>query len=151
MNQENERACRGGTRYNFSNENFDVWVAFYEDVHARDIWAIQAVLTVDLDDARRSDRNISLHSVIECRQHAGFSSMVIQEAFPQQTILGLVASGLGVSLIHASVERIQQQGVVTKSLIEAAPQLQSAIVWSASTSHPAILKLLEVTREISFD
>ncbi|MDJ0703868.1 MAG: LysR substrate-binding domain-containing protein [Leptolyngbyaceae cyanobacterium MO_188.B28] len=90
-------------------------------------------------------------AIISFCQHAGFSPMVIQEAFPQQTILGLVASGLGVSLIHASVERIQQQGVVTKSLIEATPQLQSAIVWPASTSHPAILKLLEVIREISFD
>ena len=88
-------------------------------------------------------------SIISFCQHAGFSPLVIQEAFPQQTILGLVASGLGVSLIHASVERIQQQGVVTKSLIEATPQLPSAIAWPANTTHPAVFKLLAVTRDIS--
>lgn len=56
----------------------------------------------------------------------------------------------GVSLIHASIERIQQRGVVTRPLKETTPQLESAIVWSSSTSHPALPKLLEVIREISF-
>ena len=90
-------------------------------------------------------------SIISFCQQAGFSPAIAQEAFPQQTILGLVASGIGVSLIHASVKRIQQQGVVTRSLIEATPQLASAIVWSSDTTHPAVSKLLEVTKELSYD
>lgn len=90
-------------------------------------------------------------SIISFCQQAGFSPAIAQEAFPQQTILGLVASGIGVSLIHASVKRIQQQGVVTRSLIEATPQLASAIVWPSDTTHPAVNKLLEVTKELSYD
>ncbi|MDB9526260.1 LysR substrate-binding domain-containing protein [Oscillatoria sp. CS-180] len=86
-------------------------------------------------------------AIISFCQQSGFSPTVVQEAFPQQTILGLVASGLGISLIHASVERIQQRGVVTRSLKEITPQLESAIVWSPDTLHPALFKLLEVTRE----
>ncbi|MEM1309371.1 MAG: LysR substrate-binding domain-containing protein [Cyanobacteria bacterium P01_H01_bin.153] len=89
-------------------------------------------------------------AIISFCQQSGFSPTVVQEAFPQQTILGLVASGLGVSLIHASIERIQQRGVVTRPLTETTPQLESAIVWSPDTPHPALLKLLEVTRETVF-
>lgn len=90
----------------------------------------------------------TLHDAITsfCQQ-SGFSPTVVQEAFPQQTILGLVASGLGVSLIHASVECIQQRGVVTRPIREITPQLESAIVWASDTPHPALCKLLEMTRE----
>lgn len=89
-------------------------------------------------------------SIISFCQSAGFSPTVIQEAFPQQTILGLVASGLGVSLIHASADRIRQRGVVMRSLIEATPQLESAIAWSANTTNPAVFKFLETTNELTF-
>lgn len=88
-------------------------------------------------------------AIISFCQQSGFSPTVIQEAFPQQTILGLVASGLGISLIHASIERIRQRGVVTRSLKEITPQLESAIVWSPDTPHPALRKLLELVREIA--
>lgn len=87
-------------------------------------------------------------SIIGFCQSAGFSPTVIQEAFPQQTILGLVASGLGVSLIHASADRIQQRGVVMRSLIEATPQLESAIAWSANTTNPTAFKFLDITKEL---
>ncbi|NEQ47343.1 MAG: LysR family transcriptional regulator [Leptolyngbya sp. SIOISBB] len=87
-------------------------------------------------------------AIISFCQQSGFSPTVVQEAFPQQTILGLIASGLGVSLIHASVECIQQRGVVTLPLREITPQLESAIVWSTDTPHPALFKFLEVVQEI---
>lgn len=90
----------------------------------------------------------TLHdAIISFCQQSGFSPTVVQEAFPQQTILGLVASGLGISLIHASVECIQQRGVVTRPIREITPQLESAIVWPRSTHHPALFKLLEVIEE----
>jgi len=89
-------------------------------------------------------------AIISFCQQSGFSPTVVQEVFPQQTILGLVASGHGISLIHASVERIQQRGVIIRSLKEITPQLESAIVWSPDTPHPALLKLLKVIRDIPF-
>lgn len=89
-------------------------------------------------------------SIISFCQQAGFSPLVIQEAFPQQTILGLVAAGLGVSLIHASVRCIQQRGVVTRPLIEETPYLESAIAWYPQTNHPALPHLLNLVRELSF-
>ncbi|MBE7380454.1 MAG: LysR family transcriptional regulator [Leptolyngbya sp. SIO1E4] len=82
-----------------------------------------------------------------CRQ-AGFSPTIIQEAFPQQTILGLVATGLGISLIHASIQQIHQQGVTVRPLIEATPILESAMVWCSDTAHPALPRFLDIVREL---
>ncbi|NER79190.1 MAG: LysR family transcriptional regulator [Leptolyngbya sp. SIO1D8] len=82
-----------------------------------------------------------------CRQ-ANFSPAIVQEAFPQQTILGLVAAGLGISLIHASVQQIQHQGVVIRPLIEATPILESAVAWHTEARHPALTQFLSLVREL---
>ena len=86
-------------------------------------------------------------SIIGFCQRANFSPRVVQEAFPQQTILGLVAAGLGISLIHASVQSLQLQGVIFKPLLETTPILESAIAWPAAATHKALLNLLDVVRE----
>ncbi len=41
---------------------------------------------------------------------------VVQQAIHQETVLGLVAAGLGMSLLPASVERFQMPGVTTRPL-----------------------------------
>ncbi|MEM9809445.1 MAG: LysR substrate-binding domain-containing protein [Cyanobacteria bacterium P01_D01_bin.56] len=88
-------------------------------------------------------------AIISFCQQAGFSPNVIQEAFPQQTILGLVAANLGVSLIHASSQHIQQQGVTVRPFLEATPTLESAIAWRSDVTHPAVLRFLKTVRELA--
>lgn len=87
-------------------------------------------------------------SIISYCQQADFSPNVIQEAFPQQTIVGLVAAGLGVSLIHASIQQIQQQGVVARPLIEPSPMLKSAIAWRSDLTHPALTHFLDLVKAL---
>ncbi|MEM8505398.1 MAG: LysR substrate-binding domain-containing protein [Cyanobacteria bacterium P01_D01_bin.1] len=41
-------------------------------------------------------------SIIAFCQQSGFSPNIIQEVFQQRTILGLVAAGLGIAVIHSS-------------------------------------------------
>ena len=91
------------------------------------------------------DRIINL-----CRQ-AGFSPKVIQEAMPQQTILGLVAAGIGVSLIHSSVQTLGRPGVVFRSLIESTPILETAVAWSPDTTNLVLPLFLNVVREGNFE
>ncbi len=90
------------------------------------------------------DRIINL-----CRQ-AGFSPKVIQEAMPQQTILGLVAAGIGISLIHSSVQTLGRPGVVFRSLIESTPILETAVAWSPDTTNLVVPFFLDVVREGNF-
>ncbi len=87
-------------------------------------------------------------AIISYCQRADFSPNVIQEAFPQQTIVGLVAAGLGVSLIHASIQQVQQQGVVARPLIEPSPVLESAIAWRPDLPHPALTHFLGLVKEL---
>ena len=84
-----------------------------------------------------------------CRQ-AGFSPNVVQEAIPQQTILGLVAVGIGVSLIHDSVQALGQAGVIFRGLIEPTPELETAVAWNTNTTNPVLPSFLNVVREMTF-
>ncbi len=72
-----------------------------------------------------------------CRQ-AGFSPNVVQEALPQETIVGLVRIGIGITLIHASAQGISQPGVVCRPLIEPTPQIQVALAWQVEASNPIL-------------
>jgi DNA-binding transcriptional LysR family regulator len=87
--------------------------------------------------------------IISFCQQAGFSPNVVQEAVPQQTILGLVAAGLGISVIHASTQHLGQRGVVAKYLKEATPELELAIAWHPDATNPALAKFLQMVREVS--
>ncbi|MDJ0632827.1 MAG: LysR family transcriptional regulator [Xenococcaceae cyanobacterium MO_188.B29] len=80
-----------------------------------------------------------------CRQ-AGFSPNVVQEAMPQQTILGLVAAGIGVSLIHSSVQTLGRSGVVFRSLIESTPILETAVAWSPDSTNLVLPFFLNLVR-----
>jgi DNA-binding transcriptional LysR family regulator len=83
-----------------------------------------------------------------CRQ-AGFSPNIVQEALPQETIVELVEIGIGVTLIHASAQRIAQVGVVCRPSIEHAPQIEVAIAWHAEASNPILPKFVEIIRAVA--
>lgn len=85
-----------------------------------------------------------------CRQ-TGFSPNVIQEAIPQQTILGLVAAGIGISLIHSSARSVKRPGIVFRSLIEPTPQLNTAVAWNPDATNPVLPLFLDLIKGITFE
>ena len=89
-------------------------------------------------------------AIISFCQRANFSPNVVQEAFPQRTILGLVAAGIGITITHASAWQIRQQGVA-RPIVEKTPVVETAIAWRSDTLHPALSNFLEVARSLSQD
>ena len=88
--------------------------------------------------------------IISLCQQTGFSPKVIQEAIPQQTILGLVAAGIGVSLIHSSVRTLGRTGVIFKDLIEPTPILETAAAWTPNATNLVLPSLIEIVQQINF-
>ena len=93
--------------------------------------------------------SILYDQIINLFQQAGFSPNVVQEAIPQQTILGLVAAGIGISLIHSSTRIIGRPGVVFKDLIEPTPVLETAISWSPNTTNLVLPYFSKIVRHIN--
>jgi DNA-binding transcriptional LysR family regulator len=83
--------------------------------------------------------------IASCRA-AGFSPAIVQEASGIST-LGLVAAGLGVTVLAASYQALSFTGVRFVPLT--GHQLTLQIAWAASNTNPALPAFLETTRQIA--
>ncbi len=93
-------------------------------------------------------RPLSPHAydqIISFCQQAGFSPHIVQEAMQMQTIVSLVAGGIGVSIVPVSLQNMQRTGVVYRPLAEPVPYAEVAVVWrqTASATVQRFLKTLD--------
>jgi DNA-binding transcriptional LysR family regulator len=79
---------------------------------------------------------------------AGFRPRVAQEVTDPYTALSLVAGGVGVSLMPASVASIMPGGTVFIPLTGAAPLLESGLAWNPAGISPALGLALAVAEEV---
>lgn len=90
--------------------------------------------------------------IISLCQQAGFSPNVTQEAIQMQTIVSLVAGGLGIAIVPESLQNLQRTGVVYKIVKEATPKTAIAIIWRENDTSATVQKFLEIARlAVSFD
>jgi DNA-binding transcriptional LysR family regulator len=84
---------------------------------------------------------------------AGFSPRIAQEARQMQTVVGLVAGGLGVALVPASLARGQRAGVAFRPIAVDAPQemtvMDMIIGWDASKRSPVRDSFLATARQVA--
>jgi DNA-binding transcriptional LysR family regulator len=85
--------------------------------------------------------------IISLCQQQGFSPKVRQEALLMQTIVSLVAGGVGVALVPASLQNLQRVGVVYKTLQGQKLELEMAVVWRRDNSSQVLQEFLKVVRE----
>lgn len=75
--------------------------------------------------------------VVNACHDAGFSPNVVQEAGEMPTIVSMVAAGIGVSLVPASMERVRSDGVAYRPVQGRSVRIALALVWRAE--HPSAL------------
>jgi DNA-binding transcriptional LysR family regulator len=80
--------------------------------------------------------------VSACHQ-SGFSPKVVQEAAQMQTILSLVAAGIGISLVPESVWTLRKEGVCYKPLLESFPETGIVLAWLRGPKPPIVDHFIE--------
>jgi DNA-binding transcriptional LysR family regulator len=63
-----------------------------------------------------------------CRQ-AGFTPRIVQEASNDQTAIGLVAAGMGISLVVGCLNKLYENQVIYLPLIEPRFEFEFAMYW----------------------
>ncbi|MFL0807786.1 MAG: LysR family transcriptional regulator [Oceanobacter sp.] len=83
-----------------------------------------------------------LHSALMacCRAHH-FEPVIQLETHLQQTIVNLVAKGLGVALVPDSMRKMQLEGAVFKSL-QQSPTVEQGVFWTDKNENPSLRLLL---------
>lgn len=83
-----------------------------------------------------------------CRQ-AGYQPTIIQEANDAQTIVALVAAGLGVSLLLTPTPPIDPALVVCRQLRDRLPTWEMALAWREDNPSEPLARFLDITTAIS--
>lgn len=80
-------------------------------------------------------------------QQAGFRPKVAQEAVQMQTIIGLVAAGLGIAFVPASLQNFHRSGVIYRPLQEQTPKTGLYLAWRQHDSSPVIRAFLSLAQK----
>lgn len=80
---------------------------------------------------------------------AGFSPKTIQEARSAPTIVNLVAGGMGISILPASLQSLQREGVVYRPIAPPAPTTDLAVMWRPEDDSPCLRSFLDIVRQVA--
>jgi DNA-binding transcriptional LysR family regulator len=76
----------------------------------------------------------------------GGEDEIVQEVAEMQTVIGLVAAGVGISLVPESVRALQRSGVTYRALADAVPHVELAVAWRTGDDSPVLAAFLELAR-----
>jgi DNA-binding transcriptional LysR family regulator len=97
-----------------------------------------------------SDMGLGLYEqVINVCKNAGFTPKSHQVATQIHTMISLVAAGLGVTLVPASVSSLRRAGVVYRQLKDRPEPVETIAVWMPSRITPLLENLLEIIHEVA--
>jgi DNA-binding transcriptional LysR family regulator len=91
-------------------------------------------------------------NVIAACHRAGFTPLVVAEVEQMLTAINLVAAGVGVSLVPASIREIRQQGIVYCPLSDA-PSLVAplTLVYRRGEAQPIVTDFIALSRKLAKD
>ncbi len=92
----------------------------------------------------RSSEPVVRDAFISMCHSAGFSPRIAQEAGHVQTVLGLVASGLGACLLPDFIRKIIRPGVKYIPLAGSPPTVKFGVVWRSDTTSPLVKSFVTV-------
>lgn len=88
--------------------------------------------------------------IIHACRNAGFSPRVVQEASQVTSIVNLVAAGLGVSIVPASMQQVHTEVVSYRPIQKPVPKARLSLIYrNADRDAPQIRNLLALTRQLT--
>jgi DNA-binding transcriptional LysR family regulator len=97
---------------------------------------------------RLLESSYAQHLLELCRA-AGFEAHVVQETGELHTAISLVAAGIGVSLVPASVRTVGRSGVVYRPLAAPSPTVELTVGYRADDASPVLPRFLRIVRGIA--
>ena len=95
----------------------------------------------------RASAPASFDNAIKVLARLGGGPPVVQEVLGVQAILGLVAAGMGISLLPVSVTTLRREGVVSRPLRDPAPTIPLCAVWHDEVAAPLVAGFVATLQE----
>jgi DNA-binding transcriptional LysR family regulator len=91
-------------------------------------------------------------NVVDACHKAGFEPLIVAEVEQMLTSINLVAAGVGISLVPASIREIRQEGIVYCPVLDA-PSLVAplTLVYRRGEARPIVTDFIELSRNLAKD
>jgi DNA-binding transcriptional LysR family regulator len=86
--------------------------------------------------------------VVDAFAQAGQQVNVRYEASNAMGILGLVGSGLGVSVYSQAIERFQPRTIMTRPIADCPARVETLLVWNRAYKNPALLNFVKTVKRL---
>lgn len=86
--------------------------------------------------------------VLDVFARAGQQVNVRYEASDALGILGLVGSGLGISVYSQSIERFQPRTIMTRHIEDSVALIETVLVWNRAYKNPALLNFVNTVKRL---
>ncbi len=90
-----------------------------------------------------------LEQLVQLCAMAGFSPRIVQQARSTPTIVNLIAGGMGISIVPASLRNLHRQGVTYRSIEAPAPTIELAVMWRENDRSPALRSFLDIVWRVA--
>ena len=87
--------------------------------------------------------------VVDTFAQAGHQVDVRYEASNAMGILGLVGSGLGVSVYSQAIERFQPRTIMTRPIADCPARVETLLVWNRAYKNPALLNFVATVKRLT--
>jgi DNA-binding transcriptional LysR family regulator len=87
--------------------------------------------------------------IVELYQRVGAFPRVAQHAVHLQTIVGLVASGIGIAILPSSAQRISREGVVYRGLDVPDATSWTGLAWLEGSESALVMNFVRTVREVA--
>jgi DNA-binding transcriptional LysR family regulator len=81
--------------------------------------------------------------------NAGITPQIVQAVEETHTALGLVAAGVGITLLPSSWQKLQIRGIEYRNLINPTPVLEMKMGYRADETSPALARFIETVRSLN--
>jgi DNA-binding transcriptional LysR family regulator len=89
-------------------------------------------------------------NTIQIFANAGFTPQIVQIVEEIHTALGLVAAGIGITLLPSSIQNTRNRGIEYRNLINPTPVLEMKMGYRADETSPALTRFIETVHSINF-
>jgi LysR family transcriptional regulator, benzoate and cis,cis-muconate-responsive activator of ben and cat genes len=90
------------------------------------------------------------HIIAMCKK-AGFVPTVAQEVAPMESVIGLVAAGVGISVVPSVAKRLLITGVEYRPLNEDYAVMEFAMAWRKNNTSPVVRAFVDLMSEMKED
>lgn len=96
---------------------------------------------------RRTANQSYYDAVINCCYQAGFSPLIEQETGEMSTVISLVAAGIGIALVPASMQLLLQNEVVYQKIKNSQFNTVTAFAWRSDNRSPIVHAFIDLVKE----